>query len=164
MRRFTLLLVFMSFLVACSDSTPPPIAQTTDEIVSIEIDGTRIFVPKQWGIGRSASARPWRNGVIASNGGWGRFTPRLGALEGAGQYDSERPKDGIFRASSTGQEVDPRDPFFRLSVTFEFPLPPVERSWWGGRKNKPADHFTTDMMHLAFHAPGEKPMPYLALL
>ncbi|HEX7876809.1 MAG TPA: hypothetical protein VF489_09525 [Sphingobium sp.] len=132
-------------------------------IVAMEIDGTKIFVPEAWGVTRTDSPRPWRNGVLAGTGGWGQFNPSRGPLGAQDDYGSW-PQDGIFRASSEGQKVDPRDPFFWLDITFEFPLPPEKRNWWGGRKNERIDHFATDMLELIFHAPGEKPVPYLALL
>jgi hypothetical protein len=155
-----LLLTFLSG--GCSDPAPPRPPAISDTIVPIQIDGTTIFVPQAWGAGRVDWPRPWRNGVLASNGGWGQFETRLGPLEPAGVYD--QPKDGIFRASSVGQSVDPRDPFFWLSITFEFPLPSPKHGWWGQWQREPVNRFSSDMLDLRYHAPDEKPMPYLALL
>lgn len=164
LQRLVLVIILAALLGDCSDPAPPPTPPMTNVIVPMEIDGATIFVPKAWGVARTASPRPWRNGVLVGTGGWGQFNPRVGPLELAGDDGDERPQDGIYRASSAGQKVDPRDPFFWLDITFEFPLPPVKRNWWGGQKNKRIDHFATDMLELIFHAPGEKPMPYLALL
>lgn len=135
----------------------------TDLIVPLEIDGNTINVPKAWAVGRVDSQRPWRNGVLATGmGGWGQFEPRLGPLELAGA--DGWPQDGVFRTSSAGQKVDPRDPFFSLSITFEFPLPTAKRNWWGGLSNDPVDHFSTDMIDLTYRTPDEKPAPYLELI
>ena len=156
----TLLLSLLS--VGCSESTPTRSPEISETIVPIQIDGTTIFVPQAWGAVRSDWPSPWRNGVAASDGGWGQFETPLGPLEQAGVY--ERPKDGIFRASSVGQRVDHRDPFFRLSITFDCQLSFQKRSWWGQRQKEPVCGFHTDRLELRYQAPDEKPMPYLTLL
>ena len=157
------LIFVLSFLsVGCFESTPSRSPTISDKIVPIQIDGTTIFVPQAWGAGRSNSPSPWRNGVIAGNGGWGQFETPLGALELAGVYD--QPKGGIFRASSAGQRVDPLDPFFKLSITFDCQLSFQKRSWWGQWKKEPVCGFHTDKLELRYQAPDEKPMPYLTLL
>lgn len=155
-------LILALMLGACSEADPPPRVPVSTVVVPMEIDDTTIFVPEAWGLGRIDDPRPWRNGVLASQGGWGNFRPPMGPLGGIGKYDW--PKDGIFRASSDGQKVDPRNSFFDLQITFEFPLRPAERKWWGGSARPPAQHFSSDMLNLTYRAPDEEPMPYLALL
>ena len=150
-------------LGSCSDPSPSRSRPMPDEIVPLEIDGTAIFVPKAWNAGRPWDARPWRNGVRAGTGGWGQFNPTVGPLALAGDY-GEHPKDGIYRATSKGQKVDPRDPFFTLSITFEFPLPPAKDSWWGKSTDNRVFPFSFDRLHISYHAPGERQMPYLTLL
>ena len=163
MRSLASFFIIAYFLGGCSDPGPLRSRAVSNTIVPLEIDGTTIFVPAAWDGGRPWDARPWRNGVLVGIGGWISFHPHIPALSLIDQ-ENERPKDGVYRASSKGQRVDPRDPYFTLSVTFEFPLPPEKNSWWDKSKDNRIYPFSFDRLRISYRAPDERQMPYLTLL
>lgn len=170
MRKLALTILTLSVLLAsyCSWSTNSNTEGDSDSlvhskvVVPLEIDGTRIFVPKRWAwTGLGEPSRP-QNILYAGTGGWGQFETRVGPLGAVGDHDW--PLDGIFRAKSVGQPVDDRDPFFSLPITFSFPFPPSKRNWWGGVQVQQPYHHTLDVLDISYRAPQEKPMQYRALL
>lgn len=157
--------------VSCSSSIPNagevPAKNSKASILSkvvvpLEIDGTTLFVPKEWAMTRS-DGDPWsRNGVNTINGGWGQFATRLGPLALAGE--DGWPSEGVFRAVSEGQKIDERDPFFNLEIYYASPSMPPKRTWWGGSVAVRPVSYTFDVLTIAYRAPLQKPMPYRDLL
>ena len=87
----------------------------------------------------------------------------MGSLGAAGIHGW--PEDGVFRTSRVGKPVGAsRDPYFTLSITFEFPLPPLERSRSEEWQNRRIAPYAFDTVDLSLRVPGEKPLPYLALI
>jgi hypothetical protein len=158
MRGKCLAITFAMWLAGCDEPPPKPKSLPSGN-ATLVVDGTTLFVPIAWNAGRPWNPRPWPNGVQIGSGGWGHFRPSLGPIEMA--------KSGqvYVRSSVSGPpRPDYPDPFFYLTATFEFPLPPHIKTPRDAQRELVMP-FSFDRLTLAYEAPTERiERPYLKLL
>lgn len=165
-RRKLILLLLASAICGCDAPRKEP-PTFRDWNVPLAIGETTLYVPRSWNRRSRNDPRPWPNGLRVDTGGWGQFQPWLGPLQAAGNYDRPRPGEP-FRAdiSAPRPRPDHPDPFFILSVTFEFPLPPVrKRPWWASHKITDVYPWGIDQLTYSYRAPADPiERPYVAML
>lgn len=159
-RQSVLALVFL-LLAACGSSTESRRDDLPKGNAHLVIDDVEMFIPIAWNAGRPWDSRPWPNGLQIGSGGWAHFTPLLGPLQGA---DAGK----IYRETSSGK-FPPRpkypDPFFFLTVTFEFPEPPLRKSWLGSHREKMFFPFSLDRLTYSYQGLSEDiERPYVELM
>lgn len=152
----------LTALLATGCKPTVPAVPKPSRSAPLAVDGTKLFVPVEWGDGRSWYPRPWQNGLLVSTGGWCSFTPWLGPIA---SIVEPLPPGQFYRADSAGQHKRPGDNqmFFYLDFTFESPLPSAGLSLW--RRSKRVSATTLDTLSIGYHAPMEKTdFPYVKLL
>jgi hypothetical protein len=153
----------MAVLAGCSAPAEQS-AKTADDdwVVPIKVDGTALYIPRRWNKQPRSEPRPWRNGLQIDSGGWGSASPRLGPIATAEPLRNGR----FYESDSATQSTQPdrHDPFFSLTVTFEFPMPPVEKDWLGRAKVQPVFPFNFDQLEISYNAPKDRVnRPYIEL-
>jgi hypothetical protein len=155
-------LTFGLVAVGCSEPAASPPRQLPSGNAQLQIDDVTLFVPIAWNALRPWHPRPWPNGLGIGSGGWGRFTPRGGPLELA-----EPSKTYVTKSEGQQTRPDRPDPFFFLTVTFEFPAPSMPSRWWGRRRPKTFFPFSFDQLTLSYETAArevERERPYTQVL